>query len=99
MEIIGAITGKTDKADISRVMSKPEKFRVELEKFGIFVERQMLRYERHPKVFFTNPPAPLPFPASTGAVIDVEQGQEPIPSETAMEATPEAMIEPDPPEK
>ena len=99
MEIIGAITGKTDKADISRAMSKPEKFRAELEKFGIFVEGKMLRYERHPKVFFTNPPAPIQFPTSTGAVIDTERGQEPTSPETALEDTPEAMIEPNPPEK
>ncbi len=99
MEIIGAITGKTDKADISRAMSKPEKFRAELEKFGIFVEGKMLRYERHPKVFFTNPPVPIPFPTSTGAVIDTERGQEPTSQETALEATPEAMVEPNPPEK
>lgn len=99
MEIIGAITGKTDKADISRVMSKLEKFRAELEKFGIFVEGKMLRYERHTKVFFTNPPEPLLFPSSTGAVLDTELGQEPTSPETAMEATPEEMVEPDPPEK
>ncbi len=95
MEIIGAITGKTDKADISRVMSKPEKFKAELEKFGVFVEGEMLRYERHPKVFFTNPP----LPASIGAVIDAEQGPEPTPPGAASRAVPEAVVELEAPEK
>ena len=96
MEIIGAITGKTDKADISRVMSKPEKFRAELENFGIFVEGETLRYERHPKVFFTNPPS---LPVSTGAVIDAEQGPEATSHGTALEAATGAMVEPEAPEK
>ena len=95
MEIVGAITEKTDKADVSRVMGKPKKFKAELEYFGIFVEGKMLRYERHPKVFFTNPP----LPSSTGAVIDAEQGPEPTILNPALEATPEAMVEPESPEK
>ena len=95
MEIIGAITGKTDKADISRIMSKPEKFRAELESFGIFVEGETLRYDRHPKVFFTNPPLPV----STGAEIDAEQGSEPTSSEMALKAAPGTMVEPPSPEK
>ena len=94
MEIIGALTEKTDKADVSRIMSKPEKFKTELGNFGIFVEGKILRYERHPKVFFTNPPG-----ASTGAVIDEEQGPEPISLGTAMEAAPEGMVEPEATEK
>lgn len=95
MEIVGAVTEKTDKADISRVMAKPEKFKAVLEKFGVFVEGETLRYERHPKVFFTNPP----LPASTGAVISAEQGPEETLPGTAMKATPEAVVEPPSPEK
>ena len=97
MEIIGAITEKTDKADISRAMAKPEKFKEELENFGIFVEGEMLRYERHPKVFFTNPP---PHPkTSTGAVIDAERVPETVLEEMALEATPGVIVEPESPEK
>ena len=95
MEIIGAIAEKTDKADVSRIMAKPEKFKAELENFGIFVEGVMLRYKRHPKVFFTNPP----LPASTGAVIDAGQGPEPTSRKMALEATPRAMVELPSPEK
>ncbi len=71
MEIIGAITEGMGKSTVSEIMSKPKKFKAELGNFGIFVEGEMLRYERHPKVFFTNPP----LPASTGAVIDAEKFQ------------------------
>ncbi len=94
MVIVAAITEKTDKADISRIMAKPEKFKIELENFGISVEGEKLRYERHPKVFFTNPPE-----ASTGAVIDAEPAPVPISPGTAMEATMDAMVEPESPVK
>ena len=99
MEIIGAIEEGMTKGTVSKIMTKPSKFKVDLEGFGIFIEGEMIRYERHPKVFFTNPPAPIQFPTSTGAVIDTERGQEPTSPETALEDTPEAMIEPNPPEK
>ena len=52
-------------------------------------------YEQYPKVFFTNPP----LPASTGAVIDAEQGPEATPPKTALKATPDAMVRPESPEK
>lgn len=68
LEIVGAITAEADKADISRLMAKPKKFKAELEIFGIFVEEETLRYERHPKVLFTNPPAT----GEDTAVIDAE---------------------------
>ena len=99
MEIIGAIEEAMTKGTVSKIMAKPEKFKTELENLGIFLEGKMLRYERHPKVFFTNPPAPLPFPASTGAVINAEQGPEATPIGTALEATPEAIVSPRSPEK
>lgn len=97
MEIIAVITAKTDKADISRAMAKPEKFKAELENFGIFVEGEMLRYERHPKVFFTNPPPPPK--TSTGAVIDAERVPEPVLQGMPLEATPGGIVEPEAPEK
>ena len=99
MEIIRAIEEGMTKGTVSKIMTKPSKFKVDLESFGIFIEGEMIRYERHPKVFFTNPPEPLPFPTSTGAVIATERGSEPTSTETAMETTPEAMVSPDPPEK
>jgi hypothetical protein len=95
MEIVRAIEKGMTKGTVSKIMAKPEKFKAELENFGIFVEGAMLRYERHPKVFFTNPP----LPASTGEVIDAEQGPEPTILRLALEATPEAMVEPPSPEK
>ena len=95
MEIIGAIEEGMTKGTISKIMAKPEKFKTELGNFGIYVEGEMLRYKRHPKVFFTNPP----LPASTGAVIDAEQGPEPPSQETSLEATPESMVSPEAPEK
>ncbi len=95
MEIVGAIEEGMTKGTVSKIMAKPEKLKAELGNFGIFIERETLRYERHPKVFFTNPPLPV----STGAVIDAEQGPEPTPPGTAMEGTPEATVSPDPPEK
>ena len=82
MEIVGAISdGQSDRMN-REVMAKPEKFKAELGNFGIFVEGEMLRYERHPKVFFTNPPE-----VSTGAVIDAEQGPEPTSLGSALECT------------
>ena len=96
MEIIGAIEEGMTKGTVSKIMAKPEKFKAELGKFGIFVEGETLRYERHPKVFFTNPP---PLPATTGAVIDAEQGPVVISFETALEADPEAMVSPESPEE
>lgn len=95
MEIVGAIEDGMAKSTVSEIMAKPEIFKVELESFGIFVEGEMLRYERHPKVFFTNPP----LPSKTGAVIDGEQGPEATPPKTALEATPDAMVRPESPEK
>ena len=99
MEIIGAVEDGMAKSTVSEIMAKPEKFKTELENFGIYVEGETLRYERHPKVFFTNPPAPIPFSTRTGAVIDAEQGQEPTSPKTALEATPGAMVQPESPEK
>lgn len=93
LEIVGAIMEKTDKADISRAMSKPEKFKAELGNFGIFVEGEMLRYEQHPKVFFTNPPE-----ASTGRVIDTEPVSEPKSQESVLVLIPEGVVEPESPE-
>ena len=95
MSIIGAIPeGQSDRMK-REVMAKPEKFKVELENFGIFVEREMLRYERHPKVFFTNPP----LPSSTGAVIDAEQGPETTSLGMVLEGIPEEERKPESPEK
>ncbi|WP_156182866.1 hypothetical protein [Leptospirillum sp. Group II 'CF-1'] len=94
LEIVGAITDKTDKADISRAMRKPEKFKAVLETFGIFVEGETLRYKRHPKVFFTPPEE-----ASTAAVIDSEPAPEQVSATLALEATPGAIVEPPSPEK
>ena len=99
MEIIRAIEEGMTKGTVSKIMTKPSKFKVDLEGFGIFIEGEMIRYERHPKVFFTNPPAPIPFPTSTGVVIEAEQGPEPTYFGLALEATPGAMVSPDPPEK
>ena len=95
MEIVGAVGGGLTKGTVSKIMAKPEKFKVELENFGIFVEGVMLRYERHPKVFFTNPP----LPASIGAGIDAEQGPEPTHPETALESVPWTTVSPESPEK
>lgn len=95
MKIIGAVEEGMTKGTISKIMTKSEKFKLELEKFGIYVEGEMLRYERHPGVFFTNPP----LSASTGAVIDAEQGPEPTSQKSALEATPEAVVSPEAPEK
>ena len=92
LEIVGGIPN--NKGDLSRALAKPEKFKAELETFGIFVEGEILRYERHPKVFFTNPPG-----MSTGAVIDAGPAPEPTPPETALEATPESIVGPESPEK
>ena len=99
MEIIRAIEEGMTKGTVSKIMTKPSKFKVDLESFGIFIEGEMIRYERHPKVFFTNPPAPIPFPTSTGVVIEAEQEPEPTSFGLALETTPEAMVSPDPPEK
>lgn len=90
MKIIGAIMEETDRADVSRIMAKPKKFKADLENFGIFVEGETLRYERHSKVFFTNPP----LPAATGAVIDAEEAPEPTSSGTALEANTSGIVEP-----
>lgn len=94
LEIIGAITEHTDKADISRAMAKPEKFKAELETFGIFVEEETLRYERHPKVFFTNPPPPK---SSAGGVINANPAPKNTPSGMALAGTPEDIVEPESP--
>ncbi len=94
MEIVGAITEGMVKSSISEIMSKPGKFKAELETFGIFVEEETLRYERHPKVFFTNPPQTSP-----GAVIDAEQGLAPTPEESALETAPVDIVRPESPEK
>jgi hypothetical protein len=88
LEIVGGIPN--NKGDLSRALGRPEKFKVELERFGIFVEEEMLRYERHPKVFFTNPPG-----ASNGAVTDTEH----VSATLAMVATPEGIVGPESPEK
>ncbi|MHB1758353.1 MAG: hypothetical protein ACYCT9_12755 [Leptospirillum sp.] len=94
MEIVGAITEGMAKSSISEIMSKPGKFKAELETFGIFVEEETLRYERHPKVFFTNPPE-----VSARAVINAEEGQEANHLESALEAAPEDIVRPESPEK
>ena len=93
LEIVGAFPPGLDKGNISRAMAKPEKFKAELETFRIFLEGETLRYERHPKVFFTNPPQ-----SSTGAVIDAEQGPELSSLGTALEAAPEDIVAPESPE-
>ena len=72
MKIVGGITEGMGKSTVSEIMAKPEKFKAELGNFGIFIEGETLRYERHPKVFFTNPPG-----ARSGAVVDAQQGPEP----------------------
>jgi len=93
LEIIGALSeGQSDRMN-REVMAKPKKFKTDLEKFGIFVEEETLRYERHPKVFFTNPPQ-----VSTGAVINAEPAPEAIYSEMAMEDAPEDEWKPESPE-
>lgn len=79
LEIVGGTPN--NKGDLSRALKKPEKFKAELEKFGIFVEEETLRYERHPKVFFTNPPE-----GSTGAVIDAESAPVMLSATLALEA-------------
>ena len=91
MEIIGAITPGMAKSTVSEIMAKPEKFKTELETFGIFVEGETLRYIRQTKVFFTNPPPG----ASTGAVIDADQDPEQTPLETAQVA----IVRLEPPER
>ncbi len=95
MEIIGAVEEGMTKGTISKIMAKPEKFKTELGNFGIYVEGETLRYERHPKVFFSNPP----LPSSTGAVICAEQGLEPTLPKQALEGAPGAMVSPESPEK
>ncbi|MEC4683068.1 MAG: hypothetical protein VST70_05250 [Nitrospirota bacterium] len=60
MKIVGAISeGQSGDRMNREVMAKPKKFKAELGNFGIFVEGEILRYERHPKVLFTNPPTTL----------------------------------------
>lgn len=95
MKIVGAIEEGMTKGTVSKIMAKPEKFKADLGNFGIYLEGETLRYERHPKVFFTNPP----LPASIGAVIDAEQGPEPFLPKQALEAAPEAKVSPEAPEK
>lgn len=95
MEIIGAITEGQSERMKREIMAKPEKFKADLERFGITIEGGNLCYERHPKVFFTNPPPP----SSTGAVIDAEQAPEPISIKTALEATLGGKRNPESPEK
>ena len=85
LESIGTITEKTDKADVSRAMSKPKKFKSELGNFGICVDGECLVYERNKRVFFTNPPPPHTG-TSTDEVIDAEQGPEPTSLGTALES-------------
>lgn len=94
LEIVGAITKGMAKSTVSGIMAKPEKFKAELETFGILVEGETLRYERHPKVFFTNPPE-----ASTGAVIDAEPAPEHVSATLALEADPDGIVRPESPEK
>lgn len=94
IEIIGGIEEGMAKSTVSEIMSKPEKFKTELENFGIFVEGETIRYERHPKVFFTNPPE-----SNTGAVIDAEQEPELTPEKVAMGAIPEVTVRPEAPVK
>lgn len=98
MEVIGAIKEGMTKGTVSKIMAKPEKFKEELEKFGICVDGECLVYERNRRVFFTNPP-PLHTGTSTGVVIDAEQGPEPTSLGTALETTPEATVSPEAPEK
>ena len=98
LEIIGAIEEGMTKGTVSKIMAKPEKFKEELEKFGICVDGECLVYERNRRVFFTNPP-PLHTGTSTGAVIDAEQGPEPASLGMALEATPKATVSLEPPEK
>lgn len=93
MSIIGAIRDGMGKSTVSEILAKPEKFKAELGNFGIFVEGGSLRYERHPKVFFSNP-----LGARTGAVIDTEQAPEPSFLESALEDAPEAIVRPESPE-
>ena len=66
----------------------------DFETFRIFIEGETLRYERHPKVFFTNPPQ-----SSTGAVIDAEQGPEATSQKPALVGTLESIVAPESPEK
>ena len=94
MEIVGAITEGMGKSTVSEIMAKPGKFKAELGNFGIFIEGETLRYERHPKVFFTNPPLGI----STGEVIDAEQGPAPTPHGMALEDTQEGVVRPESPE-
>ncbi len=98
MEVIGAIEEGMTKGTVSKIMAKPEKFKEELEKLGICVDGECLVYERNRRVFFTNPP-PLHTGTGTSAVIDAEQGPEPTSLRMALEATPEAMVSPEAPEK
>ncbi len=96
LESIGAIEEGMSKGAVSKIMAKPEKFKSELEDFGICVDGECLVYERNKRVFFTNPPPPK---TRTGAVIDAEPGPEPTSHGTTLEATPEATVSPEPPEK
>ena len=98
LESIGTITEKTDKADVSRAMSKPKKFKSELENFGICVDGECLVYERNKRVFFTNSP-PAASKTSPGAVIDAEQGPEPNSSRMALEGNMDGIVELEAPEK
>ena len=97
MEVIGAVEEGMTKGTVSKIMAKPKKFKGELEKFGICVDGECLVYKRNKRVFFTNPPPPPK--TSTGAVIDAEQGPEPSSLGTALEATPEATVSLESPEK
>lgn len=97
LESIGAIEEGMTKGTVSKIMAKPEKFKAEIENFGICVDGECLVYERNKRIFFTNPPPPPP-KTSPGAVIDAEHGPEPASHRTALEATPEAMVSPEPPE-
>jgi len=93
MVIIGAITKGMAKSTVSEIMAKPGKFKTELETFGIFVEGETLRYKRHPKVFFTNPPE-----ASTGTVINAEPAPGQVSATLALEAAPDGIVRPQAPE-
>ena len=97
MEVIGAIEEGMTKGTVSKIMAKPEKFKSELEHFGICVDGECLVYDRNKRVFFTKPPPPPK--TSTGAVIDAEPASEPTSHGTALEAAPEATVSPEAPEK
>ena len=94
VEIVGGITKGMAKSTVSEIMAKPEKFKAKFETFGIFVEGETLRYKRHPKVVFTNPPE-----ESTGAVIDAEPAPEQVSAILALEAASDGIVRPESPEK